>query len=88
MLASSQAVLGILIPMGTVVFIILFILFFLLRNRERLDREIADEQGINFQPRLDKLPVSASRGRQQQTLVEPPASETSEEEVPSPELPV
>ena len=43
MLDSSQKLIDFLVPLAAVVYIIVAVLVFLLRNRERLEREIASE---------------------------------------------
>ena len=66
MTVQGEVILGILIPVATVVFIILCVLFFLWRNRELLEREQALEQASAFPLEVDQPPGPPDRhGRQE-----------------------
>jgi hypothetical protein len=68
MTGNSEVILGILIPVATVVFIILCVLVFLWRNQGLLEREQALERASIFLLDADQAPRPPDRYRRQEGL--------------------
>jgi hypothetical protein len=66
MTGNSEVILGILIPVATVVFIILCALVFLWRNRDLIAREQALERASTFLLDVDQAPRPPDRYRRQE----------------------